>query len=350
MAELQPGTLIEKRYRIERKLGAGGFATVYAAHHEGLDRPAALKVLDIHSHAVDDAFLQRFHREAKVAAQLEHPNVVRIFDFGELDDGAPYIAMERLSGHDLEQEIKLNGAMNVDRMSRLFVPVLDALAGAHARGVVHKDLKPSNLFILQPGTIDERMVVLDFGIARVMDARTQYTQAGTFAGTPAYLAPEYIKDQSVTPTVDVYQMGLIIIEALIGRPVVSANSAVAYLMKHVQGEHDVPSELRTSKLGEILVRAIAVEPTQRFANAGELRDALMAWSASRSTPTVQPTLLGTPELITPAQIATAKRTVAPPPARKKSSSGATLFLIVLFAGFLMFMGLFMLILIAGLAQ
>ncbi len=348
MKELQPGMLIEKRYRIERKLGAGGFATVYAAHHEGLDRPAALKVLDIHSHAVDEAFLQRFHREAKVAAQLEHPNVVRIFDFGELDDGAPYIAMERLDGHDLEQEIKKNGAMNVDRMTRLFLPVLDALSQAHHKGVVHKDLKPSNLFLLRPGQDDERMVVLDFGIARVMDARTQYTQVGTFAGTPAYLAPEYIRDQSVTPTVDVYQMGLIIIEVLIGRPVVSANSAVAYLMKHVQGEHDVPSELRASKLGAMLLNAIEVDPTQRFSDAGVFRDALAAWFAARSTPKAVSTLRQAPNTIHPARTAEpARRKPAP---RKKSSALTTIILLILVMGFFAMMGLVMLVILASMVE
>ena len=348
MNELQPVTLVEKRYRIERKLGSGGFATVYAAHHEGLDRPAALKVLDIHSHAVDEAFLQRFHREAKIAAQLEHPNVVRVFDFGELDDGAPYIAMERLDGHDLEQEIKDNGAMTVDRMARLFLPVLDALAQAHGKGVVHKDLKPSNLFILHPGTDEERMVVLDFGIARIMDARTQYTQVGAFAGTPAYLAPEYIKDQTVTPSVDVYQMGLIIIEALIGRPVVSANSAVAYLMKHVQGEHDVPSELRASKLGALLLKAIAVEPNDRFPDAGGLRDALQAWVAARSTPKAVSTLRQSPPL-GPQTAQQSMQPRRPAPAKRKSSAG-TVILLIFVLGFFATLGLFMLVILASLVE
>jgi serine/threonine-protein kinase len=261
--------------------------------------------------------------------------------------------MERLEGHDLEAEIRDNGAMNVDRMTRLFLPVLDALAQAHAKGVVHKDLKPSNLFIMHAGTAEERMVVLDFGIARIMDARTQYTQVGTFAGTPAYLAPEYIRDQTVTPTVDVYQMGLIIIEVLIGRPVVSANSAIAYLMKHVQGEHDVPSELRASKLGALLVKAIEVDPKLRFQDASGFRDALGAWSAARTPKAAttlqhlpQPMMTAAPVAGVPTAPANRPRPVAP---KKKSGFGTVILLFLLFGFFSMF-GLFMLIILVSLAE
>jgi len=274
---LEAGDIVDGRYQISGKLGAGGFATVYDAQHLSLHRSVAIKVLDI-SGISDSAYMERFSREARVSAQLDHPAIVRIFDFGQLPNGQPYIAMEKLIGHDLEVELKTSGPLTLERMLRLFVPALDGLGKAHAAGVVHKDLKPSNLFLFQPGTVSERLVIVDFGIARVMDAKTQLTQAGSFAGTPAYLAPEYIQSQVVTPALDVYQMGLIITEALSGRAVVRSESAIGYIMKHIQGEHDVPDELRKSALGALLLRSLSVDPALRFANATEFAQALAGLS------------------------------------------------------------------------
>lgn len=270
---LSTGDVVDGRYSILGRLGAGGFATVYDAHHMTLDRPVAIKVLDV-TGITDPNYTERFTREARICAQIDHPAVIRIFDFGQLPEGAPFIAMEKLVGHDLEVELKKNGPLTLQRMLRLFVPVLEGLGKAHAAGVVHKDLKPSNLFLVHPATANERLVILDFGIARVMDAKTQLTQTGSFAGTPAYLAPEYIQSQVVTPALDVYQMALIITESLSGRAVVRADSAVGYIMKHIQGEHDVPDEIRRTALGETLLRALSTDPTKRFSDATGFAKAL----------------------------------------------------------------------------
>lgn len=270
---LGTGTLVDNRYRVVRQLGQGGFATVYEAEHTSLGRSIALKVLDTHGRA-NGEFLKRFEREARIAANFEHDNVVRIFDFGVVEQTQqPFMAMELLNGWDLEEELKNNGAMAPQRALRLFDGALDALAQAHARGVIHKDLKPSNLFLTDPESPDERLVILDFGIARIGDD-ARLTQTGTFAGTPAYLAPEYIQEQVVTPAFDVYQMGLILAEALSGEPVVSANSSVACLIKHVQGDFELPREILESSVGPVLLQATAREPGSRFQNAGIFHTAL----------------------------------------------------------------------------
>ncbi len=268
--------VIDHRYRVVQLIGEGGFAQVYHAEHITLERPAALKVLDVARGTRDDNFIRRFQREAKIAANFEHPNVVRIFDFGVIaETQQPYIAMEKLQGWDLDVELRTNGPMHPYRARKLFEGCLEALALAHERGIIHKDLKPANLFLQHPNTDQERLVIMDFGIARLTDDG-QLTQTGAFAGTPAYLAPEYIQDHAVTPGFDVYQMGLIFIEALSGRAVVRANSSVAYLMKHVQGEHDVPEGVKTSVLGPLLMQAIEVDPEARFKSAQEFLRELRA--------------------------------------------------------------------------
>lgn len=279
---LETGTLVDNRYRVIRQLGQGGFATVYEAEHISLGRSAALKVLDTQGR-VNDRFLKRFEREARIAANFEHTNVVRIFDFGVVEaTNQPFMAMEMLDGWDLEEELRTNGAMSPERAVRLFEGALDALALAHAKGIIHKDLKPSNLYISNPATHEERLVILDFGIARMGNDATKLTQTGAFAGTPAYLAPEYIQDQVVTPAFDVYQMGLILAEAITGRQVVNANSSVAYLMKHIQGEFEIPREVLDSAFGPVLLKAIETDPAARYPNAGVFHSALLSIDTPRS--------------------------------------------------------------------
>ena len=292
---LEPGQVVDGRYQILGKLGAGGFATVFDAVHLSLGRSVAVKVLDV-SGISDDAYMERFSREARICAQLDHPSIVRIHDFGQLAEGQPYIAMEKLTGHDLEVELKATGPLSIERMLRLFVPVLEGLGLAHKAGIVHKDLKPSNLFLVNPNTPEERLVVVDFGIARVLDSKTQLTQAGSFAGTPAYLAPEYIQNQVVSPALDVYQMGLIIVETLSGRPVVRSESAIGYIMKHIQGEHDIPDGIKTGVLGAVLLKALSVDPTNRYPDGSEFSRAL---AGARLTVEPVPTLAMSPVHSTP---------------------------------------------------
>ena len=274
---LPAGTVVDGRYTIEGFLGRGGFAIVYKAMQTTLDRPAALKVLDLHGNSVEVVrFRERFANEAKLAARLEHPNVVRIFDYGFVEQSQqPYIAMELLQGHDLEAELLEHGPLELERAMRLFDGVLDALGHAHEKGIVHKDLKPSNLFICEPNTPRERMVVLDYGIARLYDTpEARLTQTNQYTGTPAYAAPEYIHTQTVTPPLDVYQMGLIIGESLTGTPIVQASSPMAFFVAHCNGQQRLDPKLLGTPLGEIIRRAVSVDPAHRYDSGASFKEAL----------------------------------------------------------------------------
>ena len=279
--EISPGTIVDGRYRVESRLGQGGFATVYRAEHLQLGRAAALKVLEPVAPHHNERFRARFNTEARIAANLDHPHVVRIFDFGFLPDDRPYMAMELLEGDDLMEVLARSGAMEPQRAKQLFEGVLDALREGHERGIVHKDLKPSNLFLVKEGTADERLVVLDYGIARLEgDDNPRLTEEGTYTGTPAYMPPEYIHRKEVTPAYDVYQIGLIFIETMTGQPVVQAASSMAYLVAHTSGQHRVPEDFGDTELGATLLKSIAVEPAQRYPDAGALLSAVQMASVS----------------------------------------------------------------------
>lgn len=291
------GTVIDGRYRIEKRLGRGGFATVYHAHHLQLDRPAALKVLEPVAPHISDRFQARFMTEARIAANLDHPNVVRIFDFGVIEpDDRPYIAMEMLTGRDLEQHLRAEGPLDPQRAKNLFDGVLDALRIGHERGIVHKDLKPSNLFMVNTGEPTERLVILDYGIARLEgDNNPRYTEEGQYTGTPAYMPPEYIQRREVLPAYDVYQIGLIFIEVMTGQPVVRGESNLACMVAHIEGKHHVPDDFGDTPLGASLLKALAIDPTDRYVDAGEMLDAIRIANVDAGTDFTLPAVELTPE-------------------------------------------------------
>ena len=273
---LAPGTevVLGRRYRIEAFLGAGGFAQVYRARELDIDRVVALKVLDAVP-LMRPGQAERFFREAQAAARIAHPDVVVILEHGLMGDGRPCIAQAFLDGHDLHAELQI-GPLEPARALPLFARVLDALAAAHEAGVVHRDLKPANLFLDQVGTRRERLVILDFGVAcfhEQLDDRL--TASGGFLGTPRYMSPEYVESRAVGPSMDVYQMALVIVEALTGRPAVAGNNAYQCMVAHVQGELRVPGWLRGSPLGPPVLRALAHDPDAR-PSAADLRDAIEA--------------------------------------------------------------------------
>ena len=271
---LPVGMKIDDRYEILDVLGAGGFATVYRAHHLTIDRDVALKVMDLKK-GVDPSYSERFFREAKIAAKIHHNNVVSIYDFGHVSETKqPYIAMEMLSGRDLSHELEEVGPLSPKRMYVLFRPVLDALAEGHRLGIVHKDLKPENLYLVDPGGPRELMKILDFGVARVNSSEVaKLTTAGQLLGTPRYLAPEYIKSQAVSPAIDVYQMALIISEALTGIPAVTGDPFHA-MMLHCSGKLQISGFLLEGPVGDVFRKAISIDPAQRYADCGEFAKAL----------------------------------------------------------------------------
>lgn len=219
------GSVVGGRYKIERVLGSGGFAVVYQAYDPLIDRRVALKVLELH-HQTQDPDLHRkllvqFRQEAQSAARIQHSNIVTIHDMGvTTETEQPFIIMELLDGHDLGAELDRFGPLHPRRAIPLFVKALQALGVGHRMHVVHKDLKPGNVFLTSPHTDDEDIRVVDFGIARLGTEAAQIYGPDVVVGTPRYIAPELLRQQEATPAVDVYQMALILGESLSGNPLV----------------------------------------------------------------------------------------------------------------------------------
>lgn len=280
------GAVVNDRYELTEQIGVGGFATVYRAMDRFIEREVAVKILNLAVLSLPedtvDTVLKRFRREAKLAARIRHPCVVQIFDFGLLEDGAePYMVMELLEGHDLEEELNKNGLMEPERALPLFIECLEALGEAHDLGIVHKDLKPSNLFLTGDRKRRENLRIVDFGIAHIgEDSGSRLTQTGYMLGTPQYMAPEYLHDQTISPPLDVYQMGLILVEVLTGRPVVDNQNPWTCALMHVSRDLIVPTSLMNSPLGPIIDRALAVDPNDRYPDGRAFAEALTTLDAS----------------------------------------------------------------------
>ena len=269
MAEMAKGTVVDDRYRLVQKLGSGGMADVWLAENPHLQRHVALKVL-YRQFAQDREFVERFRREAESAAGLQHPNIVSIFDRGEVD-GTYYIAMQYLQGRSLKDLI--DEGLSSERSVTLIRQVLEAARFAHRHGVVHRDLKPQNVIV----DADGKATVTDFGIARA--GASEITRAGSVMGTPHYLSPEQAQGFDVTAVSDLYSIGMILYEALTEKVPFEADSAVAIAMKQVSQAPQRPSSINpkvSPALDAVVMRALEKEPGNRFQNADAFIAALDA--------------------------------------------------------------------------
>lgn len=274
---LSKGEVLLDRYRIVRLIGEGGFADVYEASDLQEGRQVALKILhQVDGHKRQQTIRRRFILEAELVAQVKHPDVVELFDFGVTSDGRLFISLELLKGQTLEDALYRNGAMEPAHALRLVVRCLEALQSAHDLGIVHRDLKPSNLFVGRDADGVERLRILDFGIAFLTDeVSNRMTRTGQINGTPQYLAPEYIQQQVVTKALDVYQLALILVEMCTGVQVVSDDNPYKCLMAHVAGKLNLPEALMATSWGPVLRTALAADHEQRYADAAAFREALL---------------------------------------------------------------------------
>jgi eukaryotic-like serine/threonine-protein kinase len=258
--EVGEGSTIDGRYRLLRRLGSGGMADVWLAEDPHLQRRVALKILH-RRFAQDREFVERFEREAEAAARLQHPNVVAVFDRGDVD-GTHYIAMQLLEGRSLKALI--DQGLTPEQAVALIRQVLEGAGFAHRHGVVHRDLKPQNVIVDDDG----KATVTDFGIARA--GASEITQAGSVMGTPHYLSPEQAQGQDVTAVSDLYSVGVMLYEALAGRAPFEAESAVAIAMKQVSHTPQRPSSINprvSPALDAVVMRALEKDPGQRFQSA-----------------------------------------------------------------------------------
>jgi eukaryotic-like serine/threonine-protein kinase len=262
--ELTRDTLVDGRYRVIRRLGAGGMAEVYCAEDQQLGRQVALKLL-YRRFAEDDEFVERFRREASAAAGLQHPNIVQVFDRGRWD-GTYYIAMEFLPGRSLKQIVHDHGALEPDLAADLTIQILQAARFAHRRGVVHRDLKPQNVLVDDEG----RAKVADFGIARA--GASDMTETGSVMGTAQYLSPEQAQGEPVDARSDLYSIGVVLYELLTGVVPFDAESPVTVALKQVS-EAPVPAIQRNPAippaLDAVVMHAMRKDPNARFQDADE---------------------------------------------------------------------------------
>lgn len=295
-------------YKLLRELGRGGMATVYLAEQEKFERQVALKVMSP-SLGTDPSFRERFIREAKLVANLSHPNIVAVYDVGE-HGGQVYMAMEYHTGGDLKARI-MSGMTPLEAV-RVTCEIARALEFAHSKGVIHRDIKPDNILFRNDGSA----VLTDFGIAKQGDASTQFTQMGMVAGTPKYMSPEQARGMPLDAESDLYSLGIVFYEAITGDVPFRAEDSIALAIKHLKDPPPpVPASLK--KFQPFLDRILAKEPAKRFHRGGEVAGALEQLVASGTLKNLKAVTPAAPNEAT--QIRTALSNVALDAVRDHSS-------------------------------
>jgi serine/threonine-protein kinase len=269
MVTLPPGSTLG-RYRIIQQLGRGGMATVFKAFDPVLDRHVAVKVL-LNFDAPDPTFAARFAHEAQTVAKLNHPNILQVYDFGE-DKGFSFIVSELVTGGTIQDKLK-SKAMSLDDALKYIVPLAEALDYAHGQGIIHRDLKPANV-LLDP---QERPVLADFGLARMLQSMSRFTQAQQALGTPEYMAPEQAMGADADHRSDLYAFGIMVFQMLLGETPYHADTPAATLMAHVHSPLPLPSALDPNfdpKVEACMLKSLAKDPNDRYQSAREFVQAL----------------------------------------------------------------------------
>ncbi len=286
------GSVLVGRYRVLEVLGRGGMGKVYVAEQIAMRRQVALKVILAEQASESDGrfdLVRRFQREAQAASRLEHPNTVRVFDFGHTDDGVLFLAMELLKGFTLAQVVRSNVRLAPQRVVRIASQICKSLSEAHDAGIIHRDMKPDNIMIVPMAGEPDFLKVLDFGIAKIVNKDTDssnITRTGTVMGTPTYMAPEQASGATVTAATDLYSLGIILYECLSGRPPFTGETPLSVLIKHmnepvppivVKGfPPDVPQELV-----DLVMHLLAKNPEARPGTALEVLRRLECLDYSR---------------------------------------------------------------------
>jgi serine/threonine protein kinase len=283
------GRVVKGKYKIYDEVGSGGFATVYLGRNMDTNEIVAIKVLN-RQYTVEDRYVERFRREARLAERLQHPNVIRVFDHG-IEDGMHFLVMEFVEGLTLDKLIKRKGSLSIEETLSYSQQACAGLQAAHEAGIVHRDIKPANLMITPAGVLK----IMDFGIARV-EAMTGLTQSGMFMGTPRYISPEMATGSKADIRSDLYALGLLIYEMLTGAPPFDADNPWAVLRQQIETD---PAPLHESRadvpswLEAVAFKALAKDPADRFQTPADMLAALQQQTPapSRVTAAATPTII-----------------------------------------------------------
>lgn len=291
--DYQAGHVVEGRYRVTGTLGSGGFGSVFSAVHTGTGQDVALKVLHVDLSSDNLSIVRRFWQEAQITSKLRHANTVRVFDVGQTEEGAFYLAMEQLHGQTLadllEERARQGRALGEEEALHIGVQVCRSLQEAHRAGLVHRDLKPGNVMLVhgdeEPGL---QVKVLDFGIARRLDS--SLTGEGSAIGTPAYMSPEQCRGQAVDARSDLYALGAVLFRCVTGRVPFVDENALTVMFHHAETPVPDPRSVAPSPLSAAfaacIMRAMAKNPAERFGDAREMREALEATQHGVEAPTL----------------------------------------------------------------
>lgn len=305
---LSAGRVIAGRYELVEPIGEGGMGVVYRARHLAMDRPVALKVIHPSTRGNTDA-VKRFRREMKTTSRINHPNVIRVTDFGETEEGQFYLAMELLHGETLRARMDREGKLPVTDACRIGQQILGALGAAHAEGIVHRDLKPENIMLVPVYGQPDQVRVLDFGIARFVEGSDEtssslhVTLAGMFVGTPHYASPEQISGDPIDGRADLYAFGVLFYRMVTGQlPFDTDGHTLKVLRMHLNSPVVPPTEVDPALppwIDGVVARLLAKYPDERPAHAEEV----MAELDQGSTPAPAPDRQAAPEAQSRGQMA-----------------------------------------------
>lgn len=303
------GKVLEGKYYIETRIGTGGMGNVYRGRHMQMETNVAIKIL--HSSLVSDATaVERFRREARAALTVNHPNIIQVMDFGVTDNQTVFIVMELLEGISLQKVLDTEGVVPVEKVVRIFKQVCAAVGTAHAKEIIHRDIKPDNIFVLNYDTPAETVKVLDFSIAKATskeaNAKGNLTEVGLVVGTPQYISPEQAQGLKLDTRADIYSLGVTLYQMLTGQLPFTAASSMALALKHI---HALPRPVReinpklSGGVESVVMKAMAKRPDDRYQTAFELAEDLelsanqpisgnLEEAVSASAPTSRPTMGG----------------------------------------------------------
>jgi serine/threonine-protein kinase len=296
--------ILDGQFQILQKIGKGGMGAVYKAVQPAMNRMVAVKILHPKFTTRRD-LASRFRREARAMSHLTHPNTAKVFLYGELDDGSLYIVMELLEGKNMNQTVRSEGPMPLERAIAILRQVCAALAEAHAAGIIHRDLKPENVFLCQQAGMRDYAKVLDFGLAKVTEREMRpgsiaLTQEGMVFGTPEFMSPEQAQGKKLTAVSDIYSLAVILYEALTGKLPFDAKSGMEFIQHHVMTKpltlaQRAPNRTFPPLLQAVFDKALEKDPTKRFLSALDFStalDAVLAGAtelpASHAAPTAPP--------------------------------------------------------------